>query len=181
MKTIRIIFASIVLMIALSACGNNNQGGTDNNNTENSENTLNTTEDIQPDTMTNDEDDTFDYNRTQDDDYMRSKMEDLNFNEISIEIIYQDGKEYEVEIDQDRNEPMEAKVEDDLNNAFLQGKDAFDHIFERAKKLEITKENSDQDVIKQVLQSFNLPEDYTEFEIEITFNDGKKLDVEDRK
>ena len=74
MKTIRIIFASIVLMIALSACGNNNQGGTDNNNTENSENTLNTTEDIQPDTMTNDEDDTFDYNRTQDDDYMRSKI-----------------------------------------------------------------------------------------------------------
>ena len=181
MKTIRIIFASIVLMIALSACGTNNQGGTDNNNTENSENTLNTTEDIQPDTMTNDEDDTFDYNRTQDDDYMRSKMEELNFNEISVEVIYQDGKEYEAEIDQDRNEPMEAKVEDDLNNAFLQGKDAFDHIFERAKKLEITNESSDQDVIKQVLQSFDLPKDYTEFEIEITFNDGKKLDVEDRK
>ena len=76
---------------------------------------------------------------------------------------------------------MEAKVEDDLNNAFLQGKDAFDHIFERAKKLEITNESSDQDVIKQVLQSFDLPKDYTEFEIEITFNDGKKLDVEDRK
>ena len=181
MKTIRIIFASIVLMTALSACGTNNQGGTDNNNTENSENTLNTTEDIQPDTMTNDEDDTFDYNRTQDDDYMRSKMEELNFNEISVEVIYQDGKEYEAEIDQDRNEPMEAKVEDDLNNAFLQGKDSFDHIFERSKKLEITNESSDQDVIKQVLQSFDLPKDYTEFEIEITFNDGKKLDVEDRK
>ena len=116
-----------------------------------------------------------------DDEYMREKMAELNFSEIEIDVEYQGGKEFEAEIDQDRNEPILAEVEDDLNNAFLQGKDAFDHIFERAKKLEITNESSDQDVIKQVLQSFDLPKDYTEFEIEITFNDGKKLDVEDRK
>ena len=116
-----------------------------------------------------------------DDEYMREKMAELNFSEIEIDVEYQGGKEFEAEIDQDRNEPILAEVEDDLNNVYLRGREAFDHIFEKAKKLDLTSNSSKQEVIDQVLNAFDLPNDYIKIEVEIDFDDGKKLNVEDRK
>lgn len=116
-----------------------------------------------------------------DDEYMREKMAELNFSEIEIDVEYQGGKEYEAEIDQDRNEPILAKVEDDLNNVYLRGREAFDHIFERASKLDLTSNSTKQQVIDQVLDVFNLPNDYIKMDVEIKFDDGKKIDIEDRR
>ncbi len=116
-----------------------------------------------------------------DDEYMREKMAELNFSEIEIDVEYQGGKEYEAEIDLDRNEPILAKVEDDLNNVYLRGREAFDHIFERASKLDLTSNSTKQQVIDQVLDVFNLPNDYIKLDVEIEFDDGKKVDIEDRK
>lgn len=116
-----------------------------------------------------------------DDEYMREKMAELNFSEIEIDVEYRGGKEYEAEIDQDRNEPILAKVEDDLNNVYLRGREAFDHIFERASKLDLTSNSTKQQVIDQVLDVFNLPNDYIKMDVEIKFDDGKKIDIEDRR
>ncbi|MEI3611842.1 YusW family protein [Pseudogracilibacillus sp. SO30301A] len=116
-----------------------------------------------------------------DDEYMREKMAELNFSEIDIDVEYQGGKEFEAEIDQDRNEPILAKVEDDLNNVYLRGREAFDHIFERANKLDVTSNSTKQQIIDQVLNAFDLPNDYIKIDVEIEFDDGKKVDIEDRK
>src|SRR5690625_5027975 len=112
---------------------------------------------------------------------MESKMNELDFYEFSLEVSYGKNQEFEVTIDKDRNEPIEAEVEDELKNEFLQGRDAFDYIFERVEKLEITSDSERQNVIDKMLEAFDLSADYTEFDLEIDFNDGKQLDIEDRK
>src|SRR5690625_4311010 len=119
--------------------------------------------------------------KQQDDDDMRTKMEELNFTEISLEVQYQDRKEYEAEIDADPNEPIEAEVEDELNNVYLRGKEAFDELFPKVKKLNLTSKSSKQEIIEQIIEAFELPADYVDFDVEIRFKDGVKKDIEDRK
>lgn len=182
MNRLRMMVTSIILIVLLTACGDNNsEGANPDNDPINQDKTNNTTEDVNEDTMTNDEDFTNQINADNYQDYTSSKMDELNFNEISIDVSYGKDKEYEATIDQDRNEPIEAEVEDELNNEFLNGKDAFDYIFTRAETLDLTSNSSDEDVIDQILEAFDLPSDYVEFEVEITFNDGKELNVEDYK
>ncbi len=180
MKRLKISIASIALLVTFAACGNNNQGQSGSNN-DGQENMINTTEDVRPDTMSNDEDATFNYNATEYDKYMQEKMHELNFTEISIEVIYSNGKEYEATIDQDENEPMEAELENELNNEHITGKAAFDYIYERVKNLNLTGKSEQQEVIDQIIKVFDLPKDYAEIDIEITFNDGNKIDIETNK
>src|SRR5690625_3892716 len=178
------ITASVFLFFILAACGN---PGTDesesNEDTANQKNTARNdvnTEDVNDDTMTNDENATIDNNNEQDDDFMKSKMEELNFYEISIEVKYTDNQEFEASIDQDRVEPLKAEVEDELNKEYLRGGDAYEYIFEIAQKLKRTRHNTDQEEIQRVLGTFELPEYYLEIEEEIKYKDNKELEVEDR-
>ncbi|MEI3607397.1 YusW family protein [Pseudogracilibacillus sp. SE30717A] len=182
MKRIIINLASLALLLTITACGYNNQGQTGTNtNNERNENTINTTEDVRPDTMSNDEDATFDYNATQYNDYMKEKMDELNFTAISIEVKYSDGKEFEANIDQDRNEPIEAELEDELTNNHVTGKAAFDQIYVKIKDLNLKSDSEQQHVIDQILKAFDLPKDYSIIDIDILFNDGNKIDIEKNK
>lgn len=175
MKRISVVFSVFFLMNLLVACTStdpNKNSSTPNNASQ--------------DTTTNNETESNSLkgeptNSSNEQEEMKSQMEKLDFSEIEIEISYGNNQEYEAEIEQDKNQPIEAKVEGELNNKFLRGKEAFDSIYSKAKKLTLTKDSSDQETIKQVLQAFDLGNDYNKFEIEITFNGGSKLDVEDRK
>lgn len=111
----------------------------------------------------------------------QADMEQLSFKEIEVEVSYGDDKEYEAEIEQDNNEPIKAKVEDELNDVYLKDQEAFDDLYPKVKNLDLTKDSSDQATIDQVLDIFDLQADYEKFEVEIKFNDGSKLEVEDRK
>lgn len=112
---------------------------------------------------------------------MQADMDQLSFKEIEIEISYGNDQEYEAEIEQDNNEPIKAKVEDEVNNMYLKDQEAFDDLYPKVKNLDLTKDSSDQETIDQVLDIFDLQADYEKFDVEIKFNDGSKLEVEDRK
>lgn len=112
--------------------------------------------------------------------YMLEKMGELNYVEFELEVKYNDDKEYEVELEQKNNE-VKAKLEDELKSINLKGEEAFNTIYSQASKLTI-EQNSDKDVIiKEVLEIFELNPDYNELEVEITFNDGVKIEVQDEK
>lgn len=110
--------------------------------------------------------------------YMDTKMEALNFYEFELDVEYMDGKEYELDIEKDDNRPYEAKIEDELNDVYLQGREAFDEIFPKIEQLQISNDSEQVDVVEQVLNIFDLPDNYKKFEIEVTFNDGSELDFE---
>ena len=112
---------------------------------------------------------------------MQSDMDELSFQEIELEISYGNDREYEAEIEQDENEPIKAKVEDELNDVYLKDQEAFDDLYPKVKNLDLTKDSSKQETIDSILNAFDLQADYEKFEVEIKFNDGSKLDVEDRK
>ncbi|PIC86792.1 hypothetical protein CSV72_06720 [Sporosarcina sp. P20a] len=112
---------------------------------------------------------------------MQAEMDKLSFKEIELDVSYGKDKEYEAEIEQDENEPIKAKVEDELNEIYLKGQEAFDDVYSKVKNLDVTKDSSQQETIDSILKAFNLQADYEKFEVEIKFNDGSKLEVEDRK
>ena len=56
---------------------------------------------------------------------------------------------------------------------------AFDSIYQKVKKLTISKDTNKKDAIDQILKSFGLPADYKNFELEIILNDGTKLEYVD--
>lgn len=112
---------------------------------------------------------------------MQGDMDKLSFKEIQVEVSYGKDKEYEAEIEQDENEPIEAKVEDELNEVYLKGQEAFDDLYSKVKNLDLTKDSTQQETIDSILNAFNLQADYEKFDVEIKYNDGSKLEVEDRK
>lgn len=116
-----------------------------------------------------------------DQEYFQSQMDKLTFNEFEVEVKYANDKEYEAEIDKKSNGMYKAEVEDELNNRYLQDREAFDDIYSKIQTLDITSNSTQDDVIEQVLKAFGLPNDYIKFEIEIHFDDGKKLEFEHRK
>ena len=61
----------------------------------------------------------------------------------------------------------------------LRGKVAFDSIYQKVKKLTISKDTNKKDAIDYILKSFDLPADYKNFELEIILNDGTKLEYVD--
>ncbi|MCJ7839795.1 YusW family protein [Lederbergia sp. NSJ-179] len=178
MKRIFLVFYSLVLIGFLGAC---QSGGGINGTNKAQDNTNEQGKDTNDHDSVNDSTTTDQTNDSDDQEQMKSQMDKLDFAEIEMEISYGKDQEYEAEIEQDKNRPIEAKVEDEINNEFLKGKEAFDSIYTKAEKLTLTKDSSDQETIDQVLNAFGLDKDYEKFEVEITFNDGSRLDVEDRK
>ncbi|ARF13903.1 MULTISPECIES: YusW family protein [Sporosarcina] len=181
-----VITGASVIALALAGCGTN---ATDDKTKENSnavnppaeqplepatDGTNQNTDEAVPDTTTDSSTDS----TTGD---MQAEMDKLSFKEIELDVSYGKDKEYEAEIEQDQNEPIKAKVEDELNEIYLKGQEAFDDVYSKVENLDVTKDSSQQEAIDRILKAFNLQADYEKFEVEIKFNDGSKLEVEDRK
>src|SRR5699024_11962166 len=86
----------------------------------------------------------------------------------------------DLEIEQDEGRPIEAEIEDEVNDVYLKGEEAFDELYPKVKALSIDKDTDKDEAIKDALETFDLDEDYEKFEIEITFNDGSELEYEDK-
>lgn len=138
-------------------------GGTDDGMTETEdENNPNTNEDT-----------------TQDTDDKNEKMEQLEFAEIDLDVEYDDNKDYNAEIEKKSSGEYKSELEDELNNQYLKGDEAFNHIYPMAEKLNINSDSTKEEVIKEILQAFELEENYREFEVEIIFHNGTKVEFED--
>lgn len=146
--------------------GNNSQVGTDITN-ESGE-TANTNDTNQNAVVVNQEE-------------MQQKMDELDYADFELAVEYANHQEYEVELEKDSNNSIKAEIEDDLNNIKKKGSDAFNELFPLVQQLTITQQTSKEDAIQEVLATFNLPTDYQEFELDIRFKDGTKLEFEDKK
>src|SRR5690625_1678206 len=193
MKKLYLLMAALLLTVALAACGtqNNDDGtnadqadeGTVNNEDQNNGNN---TDDQNDDENMDNEDNTTDNNNETDaasDDDMKQKMDELDYIDFEVSVDYGKNKEYEAKIekDDDDNNGIEEDVEDDLNNVNLNRQEAFNKIYPKVKKLTIDANTSKKDAIMEVLKAFELDPDYNEFELELKFKDGKKVEFEDRK
>ncbi|NYF25321.1 YusW family protein [Sporosarcina sp. JAI121] len=113
---------------------------------------------------------------------MQKKMDDLEYVDFELSVDYANHhKEYEAELEKNSDNSIKAEIEDSLNKVKKKGTEAFDELYPMVKQLTITQQTSKADAIQEVMSTFDLPNDYTEFEMEIRFNDGTKIEFEDRK
>ncbi|MBB4823343.1 putative FlaG/YvyC family protein [Sporosarcina luteola] len=184
-KTRSITGIVLTAALLLGGCGgNNNKNGNQNGTTQTDNQTTNTesTNDNNGDNTANN---TATGNGTatstgNDSAAMKQKLDEIDYAEFDLSVDYGKDQEYEIEIDQE-NGTVEAKVEDELNNRFLHGQEAFDDIYPKLQQLTITKDTKLQDAIQQVLTTFDLADNYTQFDLEIKFQDNTKIDFEDKK
>ena len=170
MKQILFISLSVFCIALLTACGgqtNETDNTVQKNVTQNDKGEITNINDSNP------------LHNTQDQYEMKSKMAKLNFSELELEVSYKEQKEYEAEINYDNSGFIGGKVDDDINNKHIRGKAAFDSIYQKAKDMTISKDTNLRDAIDQTLKSFDLPVDYTTFDLEIIFNDGTEWEYID--
>lgn len=184
-KFITLFAVSLTLLIASACNGQMDDSGMqdDNESFETSQNNVEEDVDTGDGEVGGDESEAAqEAEPAQDDDqYMRKKLEEVDFREIDIDIDYADRKEFEADIDYHESRAIEAKVENELNNELFRGKEAFDYIFDRIKDIDFSSGRSDADIIADIISAFDLPDDYQKFEIEIEFNDGTEREIEHRK
>src|SRR5690625_1843192 len=160
MKRKGLILFSISMFVLITACGTNQS----QEEMESQEPSLEVNHDVTEQENPN---------QTDDQEYMQSKMDELSFAEFELEVEYANNVEYEADIDERHDGTIKAEIDDEVNNEYLKGREAFDAIYPKLEQLDVSLDSAKQDVINQILQSFDLADDYTKFEIEITFNDGK--------
>src|SRR5690625_5270452 len=191
MKNIVHFMFAIMLIGVLAACGGD---ATDNNDVdqddttetpETDDTTINEDDDDQAteekpdqndDGIGNDEATNGDVAQDDDQATIKETMEELGLAEIEIKVEY--PNEYEIEIDKSSQGNYEVELDDEINNIKLKGMDAFDTILPNLEKLDITKESSKEDVIAQVIEAFELNDDYEAYDIEVIFSDGTKMEFE---
>jgi len=112
---------------------------------------------------------------------MQSKMDELDYTEFNLDVDYANQKKYEAELEKNSDNSTEAEIEDSINDVKKKGAEAFDELYPLVKQLTIVQETTKEEAINEVLKVFNLEDNYKEFELEITFTDGTKIEFEDKK
>lgn len=186
-KSASIAGSVLATALLLGACGNNDtntekdtttstEDTTTDSGTVTDESTNNNTSSGTSDSSTTNDSTVSDSDQA----YMKEQMDKLTYDEFELEVDYGKNQEYEIEIEQD-NGKVESTVEDELSNSNLHGREAFDEIYPRLEKLDITETTSKEQAIQQALEAFDLKDDYVKFDIEITMPDGQKIQFEDKK
>ncbi len=112
---------------------------------------------------------------------MLDKMDDLPFNQFEFDIDYIEDFDFEVELERMPNDNIDAEYVDERNDIDEKGEKAFDLLYSKLKGLDIHEDTTENEAIYNVLKIFNLPEDYTEFELEIILNNGVKKEFNVQK
>lgn len=106
---------------------------------------------------------------------------EIHFTSFDLDIDYADNKEFDVDYEND-TDGMEAELKDTVKgNEHLQGDVAFNRISPVFENFDFDKNSSDDDVISQVLKGFDLDDNFIEFELEISYEDGTKKEYKRRK
>ncbi len=100
------------------------------------------------------------------------------FSSFDLEIDV-DGKDA-IDADYKVTEKADADYENKLKNVKLKNNKAMDELNKMFIEIRITKDTPQQEVIDKILQWFSL-ETYSKFDLEVDFDDGTLLDIEDVK
>lgn len=195
MKKTILFLALLAMSLLVVACGSNTNKTPDaNNNQVNEENKDRTTNNANSTADNNDvkkQPDTHNNDTIVNGADEVAKMDKLDYVEFDLDVNYANHKEYEVKLekelerdrdgDRDRDDWIEAKIEDELNGVNLAGTAAFEQIYPLVEQLTITKTTTKEEAIQQILDVFKLDADYEEFEVDIVFKDGTKMEFKDKK
>lgn len=177
MKKFTVALLSISFILILGACGSSNNNTDSNDNQpisegmENNYNNDNEEDNVSSETN-NDENNTGNINEK------TEKMNEIGIAEFELEVEYAEG-EYEAEIEKSSSDAYEAELEDELNNNNLKGDDAFNHIYDLVKNVDVNPDSNQAEVFEEFLNAFDLEDNYEEIEVEITFDDGSELEYEE--
>ncbi|MFE4351510.1 YusW family protein [Peribacillus butanolivorans] len=98
----------------------------------------------------------------------------FTFKDFQLEVDYAgNDNEYEAEYDA-MGVQTEASIDDQLNKHEVHSDEAMEELTPILEKLTFTKDSSDDEVIQDVTKAFNLKDDYEEFDLEVTYDDGTK-------
>jgi predicted small lipoprotein YifL len=109
---------------------------------------------------------------------MRKKMQSLDYTEFELEVEYENDEEYEAQLELKSDNSVVAGYEDDMNGIKKQGIQAFNDLYPLVRDLELTSSSNQEEEIQKVLSTFSLPDDYTDFSLELRFSDGTKHEFE---
>ena len=180
MKKMNIFISITALSFVLAACGNNANDKEQVTDKPVTQGASNGTTDNQDTATTNETNTNVGANTSTQDD-MQKKMDEIDYTDFSLSVDYANHQEYEAELEENSHNSVEAEIDDTINNVKKKGPDAFNELYPIVKQLTITQQTSKADVLQEVMEAFNLPADYQEFELEIRFKDGTKIEFEDRK
>ena len=108
-------------------------------------------------------------------------MDKLDYQEFTLDIDYGNEDEYDVELERNKDDTIEAEIQDSINGVNKHGTEAFNELYPLVEKLTINQQTTKEEAIKEILDVFNLKNDYSKFDVEITFKDGTKIEFEDIK
>lgn len=113
----------------------------------------------------------------------KDMMDKFPYTNFDLNVEYGPDSEYEAEYEEKNADQgdYEAEIIDTVNDKKLKGVEAFQTLYTLAKDLELDENTSDEDAIKQVLDTFQLDDGYHEFDLEYTLKDGSKKEVKDNK
>lgn len=180
---------AVVLALVLAACGasgdnnindnkNNNvtngeqqeQADTNNNNEANDNNENNANDEATNDDGANN--DRPDIEKT-----MQDRWDELPYTNFYLHVTYDDS-EYLLDLTY-RNEIVNILLKDDENDVHVRGRDAFDKVHPFFKELTLDENADDTEAVDEILETFDLNDDYADFELEVEFDSGATLEVEE--
>lgn len=101
-----------------------------------------------------------------------SDVKSVPYAAFALEVNYGHGKHNTFEAVYDKQEREEASIKDYLNGADREGEEALNEMKMVLSELSIAKSDSEQDVISNVLEAFNLDEQYDRFQLRVKWPDG---------
>lgn len=95
----------------------------------------------------------------------------FNFTHFDLDIKYADNISYEVDYENEASR-AEATIDDEVNKSKVEGNEATNILVPIFESFTFDATTDSDAVIDEVLQKFNQPANYLEFELEIQFADG---------
>lgn len=104
----------------------------------------------------------------------------FDFTHFSLDVDYSATQDFEVDYENEQS-GVEASYEDEINNEKLYGNDAYSKLEPTFQSFTFDQNTADDEVIAEVLQAFDLGDDYQKLELEIRFTDGTEKEYRKEK
>lgn len=95
----------------------------------------------------------------------------FNITSFDLDVDYSGTDSYEVEYENDLD-GLKARIEDEINNQRLNGDEAFEQLRPIFEQFNFDQSTAEEEVMAEVLESFNLNKNFAKLELEVEYSDG---------